>query len=532
MFFALAVLGFILLAAQQLRADDVSFEFFYDNLNDGNWVEAGDYGYCWQPNVASDSSWRPYADGFWAYTDVGWTWVSNEDFGWATYHYGRWAKLASLGWVWIPGTEWGPAWVSWRIGGDQIGWAPLPPTRSGEPVYEGRTIGGQVDIEFDIGPLYYNFVDVRYIGEPRLRERIYEPSRNVAFIRNTVNVTNITYTNTTVYNHGPDYSELSERSSHPIQRLTLHRQTNVGAEGGFRASAATKVEAGRLEVTAPITIKKTPPTVAPKAVKTKIAHPKLETGWSGITDPNAKVQLQEKMKTEDSKKIPPATTNEVAAGSAPTPATTTSVGPVATTTPVHSASPGVSAAPTSSPAEKGKGSRGHAIQPEATPLGTPIKASPLTKAPNSIESKTPPPAASIPAKGPNRKEAAHLPPEERNAGVKGKAVEDAARANRNTRHPTFSPPEKATSKAPIVSPTVPRQERVGSPKTEMPVGTPGRPKTGDQPKRAIERQTPSVPPQRGVAPAGDGSHSRNQEKQPTPKKTKKGEEPAASATPG
>ena len=40
-------------------------------------------------------------------------------------------------------------------------------------------ISGQVDIEFDIGPAYYNFVDVRYIGEPRLRERIYEPSRNV-----------------------------------------------------------------------------------------------------------------------------------------------------------------------------------------------------------------------------------------------------------------------------------------------------------------------------------------------------------------
>ena len=42
-----------------------------------------------------------------------------------------------------------------------------------------------MDIEFDIGPSYYNFVDVRYIGEPRLRERIYEPSRNVTFISNT-----------------------------------------------------------------------------------------------------------------------------------------------------------------------------------------------------------------------------------------------------------------------------------------------------------------------------------------------------------
>ena len=55
-----------------------------------------------------------YADGYWAYTDVGWTWISYEDFGWATYHYGRWASLADYGWVWFPGSdlEWGPAWVS------------------------------------------------------------------------------------------------------------------------------------------------------------------------------------------------------------------------------------------------------------------------------------------------------------------------------------------------------------------------------------------------------------------------------------
>ena len=49
------------------------------------WVEVADYGYCWQPAVAvSNAKWRPYSDGYWVYTDVGWTWVSYEDFGWAT----------------------------------------------------------------------------------------------------------------------------------------------------------------------------------------------------------------------------------------------------------------------------------------------------------------------------------------------------------------------------------------------------------------------------------------------------------------
>src|SRR3712207_2538858 len=216
--FALAVFALLLPATRQAEARvDVSIDFFYNHLGEeGSWIEVGDLGYCWQPRVAvNNSGWRPYTDGYWAYTDVGWTWVSYESFGWATYHYGRWARLHDHGWVWVPGTEWGPAWVSWRTGGDYVGWAPLPP-RYGygrEVVYEGRPITGRVDIEFDIGPAYYNFVDVRYIGEPVLRQRIFEPTQNITYINQTVNVTNITYNNNTVYNYGPDYDRLSAYST-------------------------------------------------------------------------------------------------------------------------------------------------------------------------------------------------------------------------------------------------------------------------------------------------------------------------------
>ena len=194
------MLAFVMPALPQARGADVSIDFFYNNLSGGNWIEAADYGYGWQPDVAvSDPNWRPYADGYWAYTDDGWTWISYEDFGWATYHYGRWANLADYGWTWFPGSDldWGPAWVSWRTGGDYVGWAPLPPRGPGI-VYEGQPIGGQVDVEFDIGPQYYNFIDVRFIGEPVLRDRIFPPTQNVTYINNTVNVTNITVKNNVV----------------------------------------------------------------------------------------------------------------------------------------------------------------------------------------------------------------------------------------------------------------------------------------------------------------------------------------------
>src|SRR3954468_13074702 len=188
---AAAVLALLFPALQNAEArTDVSIDFFYDNLSDGgSWIEVGDYGYCWQPTVAvSNTSWRPYSDGYWAYTDLGWTWISYEDFGWATYHYGRWIRLRGRGWVWVPGREWGPAWVSWRTGGDYVGWAPLPARTVDEYVDEGSPITGHVDVAFDIGRAYYNFVDVRYIGEPVLRERIFEANQNVTYIRDTVNV--------------------------------------------------------------------------------------------------------------------------------------------------------------------------------------------------------------------------------------------------------------------------------------------------------------------------------------------------------
>lgn len=278
----------------------VSLNFFYDNLSPyGSWIEVGDYGYCFQPQVAvQNADWRPYSDGYWAYTEDGWTWVSYEDFGWATYHYGRWTRLADYGWVWVPGYEWGPAWVSWREGGDYIGWAPLPPRA--EPIYEGRAISGHVDLEFDIGPLYYNFVNVRYIGEPVLRSRLLPPQQNVTIIQNTYNITNITYRNSTVYNYGPDYHRINSYSERPIQRLSIQRENAPGNANGHNFN---RVNGNRLLVVAP-KVEKPKGKIAPKQVKATVKKPNIENGWHGIAD---RQKLQARMKKENAKDIPPPT---------------------------------------------------------------------------------------------------------------------------------------------------------------------------------------------------------------------------------
>src|SRR5947209_6599115 len=105
----------------------VDLGFFYDDLASyGRWIQRPRYGWVWTPRVVV-RSWRPYEYGHWVWTDLGWTWVSDEPFGWATYHYGRWYDDPDYGWEWIPGDQWAPAWVDWQEGNDYVGWAPLPP---------------------------------------------------------------------------------------------------------------------------------------------------------------------------------------------------------------------------------------------------------------------------------------------------------------------------------------------------------------------------------------------------------------------
>ena len=358
--FAVAMLAFGASALQQARGQEISVDYFYDNLSGGNWIDVEGYGYGWQPDLAvNDQNWRPYADGYWAYTDDGWTWISYEDFGWATYHYGRWANLSDYGWLWFPGEDldWGPAWVSWRTGGDYVGWAPLPPRGPGV-VYTGRPIGPQVDIEFDIGPEYYNFCQVRYIGEPVLRNYIAPRVQNVTYINNTVNVTNITVQNNVVYNYGPNYEVLSAASARPIQRLNIERQSATNLSAAAKSGTLTKVQGNKLVVAAPAKLAKAPPAAKPPTVKTKVTQPKLNRGWAGV--PN-EAQLKQKIKTENPKNVPPPTAAAARKAGSPPPAV--GAGPTA---------PAGAGAPVS-PGPRGKPGR---VPPATKPTPQGAKATP------------------------------------------------------------------------------------------------------------------------------------------------------------
>lgn len=144
----------------------------------GNWMNVGDYGWCWQPAVALlHRGWRPYRDaGKWLWTANGWYWASDYSWGGIVFHYGRWVSDPALGWCWCPEETWAPAWVTWRYRGDYCGWAPLPPNTALAPSGVGLTYNGSsvaTDYGFDLGPKDYCFVPWEFFyGGPPARHSL------------------------------------------------------------------------------------------------------------------------------------------------------------------------------------------------------------------------------------------------------------------------------------------------------------------------------------------------------------------------
>ncbi len=270
-----------------------SYSTFYTKLDPyGVWRETSDYGYVWQPDVAQRSrDWRPYTNGRWVYTDVGWMWVSEEPFGWAAYHYGRWTRLRHIGWVWVPGDEWAPAWVSWRKGNDYVGWAPLPP----EARFDRRAgIRNWSDNYYDVGPDQYCFVETRQFGAQHVSPTIVSSERNVTIVNQTTNVTNITYSNTRIVNQGPDYYELQKRTQQPIEHLRIERRTAVNAAD---ENSGPVVRGEVIEISAPV-IDKPQPAERPRRIKESVTGATADRGWQAVTDSQAAEKARAKIKSE------------------------------------------------------------------------------------------------------------------------------------------------------------------------------------------------------------------------------------------
>ncbi|MEO8509174.1 MAG: DUF6600 domain-containing protein, partial [Betaproteobacteria bacterium] len=105
----------------------------------GTWTQMPEYGAVWYPSAVAPD-WAPYRNGYWAEVGAwGPTWVDAAPWGYAPFHYGRWAYIGGR-WGWCPGAYvarplWAPALVGWAggpgwglsvsLGAPVYGWVPL-----------------------------------------------------------------------------------------------------------------------------------------------------------------------------------------------------------------------------------------------------------------------------------------------------------------------------------------------------------------------------------------------------------------------
>lgn len=106
----------------------------------GDWVEDGDYGWCWRPRLLP-AGWAPFRFGHWIWkTPWGWTWVDEAPWGFAPSHWGRWTRLKGM-WAWVPQRplrhpKYEPAAVAFSATRNSrfVSWVPLAP---------GETVDGR-----------------------------------------------------------------------------------------------------------------------------------------------------------------------------------------------------------------------------------------------------------------------------------------------------------------------------------------------------------------------------------------------------
>ncbi len=165
----------------------------YDDLDaNGSWSDEPDYGNVWYPSEVAED-WAPYSYGSWGWVGgYGWTWVDSAPWGFAPFHYGRWAYIHNR-WGWCPGPIHGrpyyaPALVAFLGGGTRgfsagapVGWFPLGPRDVYVPGYRvSRGYFTRVNVYAGLPAIALNNYYVGYARGNFDYARISYANRNVA----------------------------------------------------------------------------------------------------------------------------------------------------------------------------------------------------------------------------------------------------------------------------------------------------------------------------------------------------------------
>ncbi|HVJ51703.1 MAG TPA: DUF6600 domain-containing protein [Aliidongia sp.] len=472
----------------------------------GSWRDSAEYGHVWVPTTVA-AGWAPYREGHWAFVAPwGWTWIDDAPWGFAPFHYGRWAEIDGS-WAWVPGEAvvhpaYAPALVAWV----------------GNPgVSVGIGIGAAAVAWIALGP--------REVWVPPYHTSVdYVRHANVTNVNRTV-INNITVNNITTINNNTAFvnrknvtvvSQQTFAGAAPVHRAML--PVNQAAAGQFHAAAAPSL-----------------PQPTPAA---QLAAP----GHAGKPPPQAPLAAQHPIQPIHA--LPSAAPNAGHAGPPPTgglpphPAAPT---PVATPTPAAAPNAAAHPAPQATPAPNQAphpgGPAGSAEQhapaqpapsPPAVPTPHPTPGSPGFHPP-AMSAPQPPPQGQTPhpPQGPEPQHPATPQPQATQPPVARPVVpEHAAPAQPQAPHPAPQPqvpqpqaphpaPQPQVTQPPAVRPVVPEHAAPAQPQAPHPTPQPQVPQpqaphpapppqvTQPQVARPVvpEHTVPAQPPQAPHPPA-------------------------------
>ncbi|MCH2162290.1 MAG: hypothetical protein MK085_10505 [Phycisphaerales bacterium] len=188
-------------------------QFMQELNNYGEWFHVPEWGWAWQPHDIQPW-WVPYTEGEWQYSSEGPYWVSYKAYGWAVFHYGRWADHEHFGWIWLPDTRWGPGFVCWREGKGYLGWAPMPPQQPGNV--------GIAESGCEVAAKGWSFIIDNFAFFQNVEPHIVPRARNVNLLTVTEPVAN--------------YRE-SDLAPGPVATTQLHQRQRAGVDPHLRSRA-------------------------------------------------------------------------------------------------------------------------------------------------------------------------------------------------------------------------------------------------------------------------------------------------------
>ncbi len=500
----------------------------YDDLDDyGDWRDDPNYGAVWFPNRVG-SGWAPYREGHWAWIDPwGWTWVDDEPWGYAPFHYGRWAFISGR-WGWCPGPTsvravYAPALVVFvgSFGGGfagDVGWFPLAPREVYVPAY----------------PVSQGYMQQVNITNTTVNTTTITNVYNTTVVNRSTTITNVNYANRNVQGAVVAVPQRVFASAQPVARAAVPVNTQQVASAPVAARvpvAPTPVSVLGEKASTANRVTAPPPAVMNRPVIAKATPPPPPVPFAKEQQALAAHPGQPLPKQEVQSLRPPSAAAHPLVKQAP---------------PGKPATPTTRAGNQPSPAKPGE-----PAAPPPTPAPSNRPSAPPTAQPNRPESAPPPnrPEANRPE--PNKPEAAPSP----NRPEPNRPAEPPARsdrppsaqpnrpeANRPSERPAeTNPPNRPEPNRPETAPPPNRPEanRPAEPPARTdrpPAAQPNRPEAAPPPnrpeanrpaERPNERPSEAMPPNRPEPNKGEtrpNAKPAPEKKQQTPEEKKREEE--------